>query len=73
MTQFNKPGLAPVGLEQSGAEEQAGTLPGTEQEGVSSALLGKRGEMRSNKTRKDLSKYKDTGQRHAKPASVFCH
>lgn len=44
MTQFDKPGLASVRLEQSSAEEQAGIPPGTEQEAVSSALLGKRGE-----------------------------
>ena len=44
MTQFNKPGLDSVGLERGSAEEQAATPPGTEQEAVSSALLGKRGE-----------------------------
>lgn len=56
--QFNKPGLAPVGLEWDSAEEQAGTTPGTEQEAISSVLLGKRGETWSSmaRMRKDLRK-----------------
>lgn len=44
MTQFSKPGLASVGLKRGGAEEPAGTPPGTEHEAVASALLGKRWE-----------------------------
>lgn len=64
-----------MGLKRGGAEEPAGTPPGTEHEAVASALLGKRWETWSGKTRtrKDLGKHKDTEQRHAYPDSSFCH
>lgn len=67
MAQFNKPGLASVGLEWGGTKEQAGTPAGTEQ------VLCYGRQVKCEAVRKHLRKYKDTEERQANPTSSFCH